>query len=489
MSRRELLTELISGFEIQKFPRFLTAANSSFKPVSDDFSHYLKDTDSYFSDFRKTGQIEWKDGTQLLVSTIKVDKELTEKTSKKKQYDLGKRVLKDHPGFFDGGLFLFYDAAGRFRLSFICAQYQGVKRGWTPFRRYTYFVSSEFSNKTFINQVGRCDFSSIESILRVFSIEAVSHDFYNEFKTNHFDKIAKAVTGLPRIKASLREDFALLFAIRVLFLGFVQKKGWMGGSVKFIQNFWNEYKSQFYGEDQFYDRWLVPLFFQALNSPPGRKVDWGNNDFSTETEKVLQMAPFLNGELFKPKIDVDDQSLSLPDSVIGDYIEWLFTYNFTIEENDCYDEELELNPEFLGIIFERLVNRADGAIYTPRTEVDLMCRLALVQWLDKNSSVDKRELYYEFFREGGTGAKYDDDQKDGNFSANEIRELLTLLDSVTVCDPAAGSGAFEVGMLHVINETIERLQADDKCPADIAKKSGFECKKAYASACVRRAGA
>ena len=107
-----------------------------------------------------------------------------------------------------------------------------------------------------------------------------------------------------------------------------------------------------------------------------------------------------------------------------------------------------------------------------------MCRLALVHWLDKNSSIEKREFYYEFFREGGTGSEHDDDQKDGNFSANEIRELLNLLESVTVCDPAAGSGAFEVGMLHVINETIERLLADDKCPDDITKKSGYECKKA-----------
>jgi len=476
MSKRELLAELILDFEIQKFYRFLSATNSSFKPVSEDFSHYLVGTDSYFSDFRKAGQIEWKDGRQLLVSTIKVDRELTDKTSKKKQYDLVKKVLKDL--FHDGGLFLFYDADGKFRLSFICAQYRGTSRGWSPFRRYTYFVSQELSNKTFINQVGRCDFSSIEAILQAFSIEAVSEDFYKEFKKDHFDKIAKAVTGLPRIKKDLREDFALLFAIRVLFLGFVQKKGWLGGNEKFIQHFWNEYKSQFYGQDQFYDRWLIPMFFQALNSQPGQKVKWGNNDFSSETEKVLQMAPFLNGELFKPKNDVDDQELTLPDSVIGEYIEWLFTYNFTIEENDCYDEELELNPEFLGIIFERLVNKVDGAVYTPRTEVDLMCRLALVNWLSKNSSIQKRELYYQLFREGGTGTEYDDDQKEGNFSANEIRELLKLLESVTVCDPAAGSGAFEVGMLHVINETIESLHNNSKCPEDIDKKSEFERKKA-----------
>ena len=326
VSKRELLTDLISGFDVQKFHRFLSAANSSFKPVPEDFSHYLESTDSYFSDFHKAGQIEWKDSRQLLVSTIKVERELTERTSKKKQYDLGKKVLKDY--YYDGGLFLFYDADGKFRLSLICAQYQGSQRGWSPFRRYTYFVSSELSNKTFVNQVGRCDFSSIEAILQAFSIEAVSQDFYKEFKKDHFDKIAAAVTGRPRINKQLREDFALLFAIRVLFLGFVQKKGWLGGNEKFMQHFWQEYKSKLNGQDQFYDDWLIPLFFQALNSPPGPMVKWNNNDFSPETEKVLQMAPFLNGELFKPKNDVDDQGLTLPDSVIKEYIESKHWNNF-----------------------------------------------------------------------------------------------------------------------------------------------------------------
>lgn len=74
MSKRELLKELIRDFEVRKFHRFLADANSSFKPVSEDFSHYLKDADSYFSDFRKAGQIEWKDSRQLLVATIQVDK-------------------------------------------------------------------------------------------------------------------------------------------------------------------------------------------------------------------------------------------------------------------------------------------------------------------------------------------------------------------------------------------------------------------------------
>lgn len=474
MAKREFLQEVIEGFEVSKFTRFLSAANSAFKPVPADFGHYLE-SDGYFSHFAKAGYLEFKDGSQLLVCTIRCDKSLTERTGKRKQYDLAKKVLKDT--FADGGLFLFYDAAGHFRLSFVCAQYMGPKRSFSTYRRYTYYVSHDLSNKTFIKQVSKCDFSDIDEILEAFSIEAVSEEFYNEFKPK-FDLIAAAVKGVTSKQTPLREDFALLFAIRIIFLGFVQKKGWLGGNEQFIQGFWGEYKKQFEGKNDFYDRWLTPLFFEALNSGPGHKVQWQNNDFSKATEAVLQMAPYLNGELFKPKKGIDDQGLFLPDAVIGDFIEWLFQYNFTIEENDLYDEELELNPEFLGIIFERLVNKADGAVYTPRTEVDLMCRLGLLNWLAKNTDIDKKELYQQFFREGGSGAEYDGDQKDGNFSANEIRRLVELLESVTVCDPAAGSGAFEVGMLHVINETLESLYDNRHCPPELVAKSPFERKKA-----------
>ena len=94
------------------------------------------------------------------------------------------------------------------------------------------------------------------------------------------------------------------------------------------------------------------------------------------------MAPYLNGGLFERR-DLDGSGWSVTDNAIKEFFDFLFAYNFTIEENTLYDEELELNPEFLGIIFERLVNKENGAIYTPRTEVDFMCRMALVKWLEK----------------------------------------------------------------------------------------------------------
>lgn len=151
-----------------------------------------------------------------------------------------------------------------------------------------------------------------------------------------------------------------------------------------------------------------------------------------------------------------------------------------MEENELYDEELELNPEFLGIIFERITNKEQGAVYTPREEVDFMCRLALVKWLEQTTDIDKKDLYRLFFREAGTGEAYDEYQRQGDFSPNEIRTLIERLEKVTVCDPAAGSGAFEVGMLQVLQQVLENLYSRNNTPEDLKASAPdpYELKKA-----------
>ena len=197
---------------------------------------------------------------------------------------------------------------------------------------------------------------------------------------------------------------------------------------------------------------MSPLFFEALNSPPGREVAYRDNDFSNETETKLQMAPYLNGGLFRKKQEFDTSGWLIPDGLIEEFFNFLFSHSFTIEENSLEDEDLQLNPEFLGIIFERLVNKADGAVYTPRPEVDLMCRLSLVKWLQKNLEIPLRteNLYELFFRE----SEKDEDQ----ISEKEARHILDKLESLTICDPAVGSGAFLVGMIQVLDSVEQSLK-------------------------------
>jgi len=471
MKRDNLVKQFINeGYSDDKLVRLMRQIAPAFRYEEDTLDFALQD--GYpFENVTQLGIIELDNITSVIVASAKARGELTERSSKRKQYELAKRILKatNH----NAGIFAFYDDKGRFRLSLVTVTYHGTRRQFSTYRRYTFFVDPELPNKTFFQQFRKANFSSLDGILETFSLEAVSDEFYREFKP-HFDRLAKEVRGTD--DPALKQDFALLFVIRTIFLGFVQKKGWLGKNPKFLQSFWQEYlrwkartKTT---EDLFYKRWLEVLFFEALSSPPGRKVAYGNAPFSEETQRVLQMAPYLNGELFKRKRGVDDRGLWIPDELIGDFFEFIFQYNFTVEENELYDEELELNPEFLGIIFERLTNMEQGAVYTPRVEVDMMSRLALIKWLERTTDIPRDTLYRYFFPA--------ESPREVPLTPEQIRTLINRLESVTACDPAAGSGAFEVGMLQVLDRALEDLYSRKETPAELKDRAPtpFERKKA-----------
>lgn len=468
----EQLNRLIENFSNNNLSDFFRRKQGSFIPDDDDLSYLLKPGDD-FSLLNKIGEVKYDNADELLVFSCKYDGELTSRSSRKRQFDIAKKALNQD--FKDGAVFVFYDTEGRFRFSFIRKNY-GIKgQNYSNWKRFTYFIDPHKPNKTFRVQMNKCDFSSLEVINKAFSIDAVTNEFYNNFKPQ-FDKIANSIQS--NVDFGIKQDFTLLFVIRIIFIGFVQKRKWLGDDEEFLQNFWNEYKSQFMGKNEFFSRWIEPLFFEALNSTPGRIVAYQNNEFSKETRKALNMAPFLNGEIFNRKDKIDNIGLKISDAIIEEFFDFLFQYNFTIEENTRFDEDLELNPEFLGIIFERLVNKEDGAVYTPRTEVDFMCRISLVKWLQKVANVDIKDLYHLFFRERGYTEADEDFQKHGDFSKAELRELIPLLQNVAICDPASGSGAFPVGMMQVLNEILENLQCRPHTPEELKNEDAFDRKKA-----------
>ncbi|MCX6159340.1 MAG: Eco57I restriction-modification methylase domain-containing protein [Ignavibacteriae bacterium] len=449
---KEKLQGIINDFNPDKFGEFFREKNRNFSRTTEKLSQY---NDDRFTACTKIGEIKFEDDNIIFVHT-KTKNDLTERSSKKLQYEIARKILKTER--FDAGIFIFYDSNGNFRFSLVYANYLGNKRDWNNFRRFTYYVNKELTNKTFLKQIGDGDFSSLTKIKEIFSITAVTNIFYDEFLKIYENIVAKVVECNDDIEIGKARDFVLLFAIRIIFIGFIQKKRWIGNDDDFLISFLKEYKRLNKNDDSFYERWLEPLFFEALNSF-GKKVAYRKNDFSKELEDVLLMAPYLNGGLFRVKPGFDDKEYYIPDNEVEQFFEFLFSHSFTIEENSFEDEDLQLNPEFLGIIFERIVNKANGAVYTPRTEVDFMCRLSLVKWLEKNTSasIQKHNLYELFFREAGKGDEFEDRQKDGSFSKVEIEEILNLLENITVCDPAVGSGAFIVGMLQVLDEIIENL--------------------------------
>jgi len=456
---RPILEDIISDFALEKFSRFFREKSRQFADRQEDLTHY---NDADFAAGAKQGEIKFPDGDELIVCTFKVRQPLSERSGKKAQYEKAKKILKEKQ--ISAGIFIFCDAGGNFRFSLVYPESMGAKRQWNNFRRFTYFVSGEFTNKTFLNRIGDGDFSSLQKVKEAFAIGPVTDLFYKEFFVE-YDKLVKTVQKTNNINESKARDFVLLLAIRTIFLGFIQKRKWLGNDEKFIQSFFRAYQKT-EGANTFYKDWLSILFFEALN-----KKFFPRKHLPKEMNNALQLAPYLNGGLFKEKKDYDEQGWLIPDKEIASFFDFLFSHSFTIEESSLDDAELQLNPEFLGIIFERLVNKADGAVYTPRTEVDLMCRLSLVKWLMKNLDLPIKpvNLYELFFRESAA----EEDQKEGSFSPKEAREILAKLESLAICDLAVGSGAFLVGMMQVLDEIEQNL----KERYGLASQNVFERKK------------
>lgn len=413
-------------------------------------------TDSNFIEINKIGNIEFPHSvpSYLGVYALKVANPLTERSSRKKQYDIARNIIINER--VESGIFIFYEENKSFRLSFIYPIYQGRQRKYSNYKRNSFFVSKDEPNKTYILQMENYDMHSINEIKDMFSIEKVSNLFYNEFQ-KEFERLKNEVVQ-PKLETvideNFRNDFALLFVLRIIFLGFVQKKGWLGNDAKFIRNYIDCYDPCLQTNGIYKDL-LEPLFFQALNSPHSTKNKFTFPNIPEPFNNALVNAPFLNGGLFHKITDFDTIALYITNEGIRNFVDFLFSYNFTLEENTLYDEELELNPEFLGIIFEKLINKQYGAIYTPQLEVDLMCRLSLVKFLQQNCSSDisYENLYKLFFREFGG----EEEQTLGVFTYEQGGEILDKLESITVCDPAVGSGAFAVGMLNVLYDTEEEI--------------------------------
>ena len=217
---REALKELIVSFSPDKLVTFLRRRSTSFRQAREEYTEFSREQ---FRDVTKVGDIKFADEmkSNLIVVTARVMKPLSERSGKKLQYDIAKKILSS--GFFDAGIFVFYDAQGSFRFSLIYPQYIGKKKSWSNFRRFTYFASPDLANKTFIKQIGEGDFSTLDKVKESFSLAKVTNDFYNEFK-GHFEKLCGAVKakydkpGEDEIK-----NFALRFVIRVIFLGLDRK--------------------------------------------------------------------------------------------------------------------------------------------------------------------------------------------------------------------------------------------------------------------------
>ncbi|MBU2589811.1 MAG: Eco57I restriction-modification methylase domain-containing protein [Nanoarchaeota archaeon] len=286
-----------------------------------------------------------------------------------------------------------------------------------------------------------------------FNVQKVTEKFFEDYKRIFF--VVRKDLKKQKVDTKNAHEFTLQFLNRIMFIYFVAKKEWLNNDKKFIKSYWNLYKhvSKF-GNNDFYDKWLKPLFFEAFNN----KVNY-HAELSEEVNRILSNSPYLNGGLFIKKEGLDDLKISISDNLFKEIFDFFESYNFTIKEDSILDLEVSVDPQMIGYVYESLANvsadvyekeedlRGDwGIFYTSRVEVDFMCRRSLVEYLEKNLNIPKEELY-EFV--------FDEDKEKIEKKFNQRRcwsKIEEALDNLSIVDPACGSGAFLVGMLSVLVE-------------------------------------
>jgi len=474
---REILQTIIDDFSPEKFSRFLRNKNRFFAPQQDTMDHY---NDESFKDGLKLGEIKFSETEKLIVCTFKVKQSLSERSGKKAQYEKGKKILKETQS--DAGILIFYDPHGNFRFSLIYPETIGNRRQWSNFRRFTYFVSPEFTNKTYLTRIGDENLSSLENIKEAFSVEKVTKEFYLEYRKLFENLVADLQKNHTFVNQAAKydintENFAKKLLGQIVFIYFIQKKGWMGvpagrnwgeGDKNFLANIFKEAMMK---KSNFFNDYLEKLFYGTLNNPRRNAAD---PSFSKEFNCRI---PFLNGGLFEAEYDWKNSFIYLDNDIFKNIFEVFDRFNFTVEEESPDDKEIAVDPEMLGKVFENLLpenlRKGKGTYYTPREIVYYMCQESLVNYLDAHSKIgkDKAEKCVKLLKEG-----------DSFVSDKEAVEIDNLLQSIKICDPACGSGAFLVGML---NEVVRlRLLLRLLYPSKLLKKSEYELKKDAIHNCI-----
>jgi type I restriction-modification system DNA methylase subunit len=361
----------------------------------------------------------------------------------------------------------------------------GIETRLTPARRCSYIVgegeSCHTAQSRFLALLQDTEsFPTLAQLEDAFSVEAVTKEFFIQY-ASLFSEIDAALQKLAAkdktIGNEFKEknvstvDFAKKLMGQIVFLYFLQKKGWLGvakgqdwgtGPHDFLRRL---ARGDYGAYDNFFNDVLEPLFYDTLATDRGHEA-WCN--------RFKCRIPFLNGGLFEPLADYDWRKIDiiLPDRLFtnSEFVEHGVTgtgildvfdrCNFTVNEAEPLDKEVAIDPEMLGKVFENLIeeNRRKGlgAFYTPRAIVHHKCQECLINYLDTALNTDKetvpRKDIETFIRLGEQISHYEAvDAKYPIKMPATIEKHARLIDeklaTITVCDPAVGSGAYPVGMM------------------------------------------
>ena len=417
-------------------------------------------------------------------------------------------------GEFDAALVVFDDGK-HWRLSFIC----DIKGENTVPKRYT-FVFGESDNyyNTAVNRFVTLKQKGIsfETLKDAFSVEALSKDFYKDL----FEWYQWAVDPSTNItfpnntstEDDDRDDIEtkiIRMITRIMFVWFIKQKQLVPDCIfelKHLKKILKDFDPLSTTVGNYYNAILQNLFFGTLNRAI-LEEDGSTRKFSTSSKRDVKTLyryaemftiseqevidtfaeiPFLNGGLFEcldktRYIDGVEQcynfdGFSRNDARFADgrfkhravvpnilffepergLLSILSRYNFTIEENSPEEQQVALDPELLGKVFENLLGaynpetqetarNQSGSFYTPREIVNFMVDESLIAYLGKTELV--RSLFGHDF------------QFDAS-KTEQYKEIADKLKAIKILDPACGSGAFPMGILNRMVEIFERIQPD-----------------------------
>ena len=264
------------------------------------------------------------------------------------------------------------------------------------------------------------------SWLEVLGREALTRRFYRTLEGVVVQVAEEAKGDAP---SEDRHELALLYLSRLLFLSFLETKGWLDGDRRFLANGFARCMG---GGGSYHKRVLRPLFFGTLNTPSASRAP---------TARAFGAIPFLNGGLFAPApLERRWPTLQLTDASLGRAFGELFSrYRFTAREDSDAWSEAAIDPEMLGKAFESLMSsrerRSSGAFYTPQSLVTDVTRSALT------SALTRAPLSREMLEHVLSG---------GDISAELAPVLRARIGEMRVLDPACGSGAFLVHALEML---------------------------------------
>lgn len=444
-----------SAFDKNRFTLFIKNLLNSIDESKYFHAHgYVKESfQNIIKTYERIGTYKSPDGKCIDIIIVYLQKAFSIHHARVTQRNFAGKYLSDRGGK-DAGLFAYVgpdEVDWRFSLVTMDYSFKETPDGkhkvvteFSPARRWSFLVGENEKSHTAQKQLVSLladdeNNPTLAQLIEAFNIEKVSNEFFLEYRNLFIrtkEELDKIVKNDPRVKSEFLSkgvntvDFAKKLLGQIVFLYFLQKKGWFGvardenwgaGSKKFLRELFEKKHSNY---NNFFNDILEPLFYEALRND--RSYD--SHFYSRFNCKI----PFLNGGLFDPIGNYDwvNTDICLPDHLfsnsflskqgdIGNGILDIFDrYNFTVREDEPLEKEVAIDPELLGKAYEKFnairpdnfaeyqevlksgtkgnenkFNKQYGVYYTPREIVHYMCQQSLIHFLE--SELNGKTVSYE----------------------------------------------------------------------------------------------